>query len=165
MTRNTKSSLFIISKVLHQTISGKIETILQTLWIGGLWVIGYVVTPILFASLGDRRLAGELAGHMFSAINYIGLACGTLLLAFALLASGKTWLKNLRVIALFLMLGLVVVSAFVLQPMMQELKQLGILPGSEAAAQFGRLHGVSSVLYLLISLLGLFLLLRRRSTG
>lgn len=142
--------------------SAKIETVLQTLWIGGLWVIGYVVAPILFGSLDDRRLAGELAGHMFTAINYIGLACGTLLLAFAFLKPGKG-IKDLRIIALLLMLGLIVVSAFVLQPMMQELKLAGLAPGSETAAQFGRLHGVSSVLYLVTSLLGLFLLLYRRS--
>ena len=146
-------------------ISEKLETVLQTLWIGGLWVIGYVVTPILFASLDERRLAGELAGHMFTAINYIGLGCGTLLLAFALLKPSKSFLKDKRIIAIFLMLVLIVISAFVLQPMMQELKQLGIVPGSETAAQFGRLHGVSSVLYMLTSLLGLFLILYRRRTS
>lgn len=146
-------------------ISGKIETVLQTLWIGGLWVTGYVVTPILFASLDERRLAGELAGHMFTAINYIGLACGTLLLAFAVLKSSGSFLKDRRIMVLLLMLVLIVVSAFVLQPMMQELKLSGIVPGSEAAAQFGQLHGVSSVLYLLTSLLGLFVLLSRRQTA
>jgi len=147
-------------------ISGKIETVLQTLWIGGLWVIGYVVAPILFASLDEeRRLAGELAGHMFTAINYIGLGCGTLLLAFAVLKSSGAFLKDRRIMALLTMLVLIVVSAFVLQPMMQELKLGGIVPGSEAAAQFGQLHGVSSVLYLLTSLLGLFLLLFRRQAA
>jgi len=146
------------------TTAGKIETVLQTLWIGGLWVIGYVVTPILFASLDERRLAGELAGHMFTAINYIGLACGTLLLAFAVLKSGGSLLKDRRIMVLLLMLVLIAISAFVLQPMMQELKLAGIVPDSEAAAQFGQLHGVSSVLYLLTSLLGLFLLLSRRQT-
>ena len=148
-----------------QNIVFKIETILQTLWVGGMWVIGYVVAPILFASLDDRRLAGELAGHMFTAINYIGLGCGTLLLAFAALKSDKRWLKDLRMIALLLMLVFIVISAFVLQPMMQELKLAGIVSGSEGAAQFGRLHGVSSVLYLLTSLSGLFLLLYRRRSA
>lgn len=150
---------------MMNAISGKIETVLQTLWIGGLWVVGYVVTPILFASLDERRLAGELAGHMFTAINYIGLACGTLLLAFAVLKLNGSFLKDRRIMVLLLMLVLIVVSAFVLQPMMQELKLNGIVPGSEAAAQFGQLHGVSSVLYLLTSLLGLFVLLSRRQTA
>ena len=146
-------------------ISEKIEALLQTLWIGGLWVVGYVVTPILFASLDDRRLAGELAGHMFTAINYIGLVCATLLLAFAVLKLKGSFLKERRIMALLLMLVLIVVAAFVLQPMMQELKLAGIVPGTESAAQFGRLHGVSSVLYLLTSLLGLFLILSRRKAA
>ncbi len=151
--------------MLSPSVIFKIESVLQTLWVGGLWVIGYVVAPILFGSLDDRRLAGELAGNMFSAINYIGLVCGAVLLGFAILRLGEPWLKNLRVIALLLMLILILVSAFVLQPMMQELKLAGLAPGSEAAAQFGRLHGVSSVLYLLTSLSGLYLILSRRPAG
>lgn len=155
-----KSSLFTMSSA-PQSIAVKFETILQTVWIGGLWVIGYVVTPILFASLDERRLAGELAGHMFSAIAYIGLCCGTVLLVLALLKAG-TWLKDLRVLALVIMLISVAVSVFVIQPMMQDLKFAGIVPDSAAAVEFGRLHGVSSVLYLVTSVLGLFLLVYRR---
>lgn len=151
--------------MLSHSIFFKIETVLQTLWVGGLWAIGYVVAPILFGSLDDRHLAGELTGNMFTAMNYIGLVCGAVLLVFAFSRVGKSWLKNLRVIALLLMLILILVSAFVMQPMMQELKLAGLTSGSEAAAQFGRLHGVSSVLYLLNSLLGLYLILSRRSVA
>ena len=146
---------------MFQNIRVKIEIILQTLWVGGVWVIGYVVAPVLFASLDDRRLAGELAGSMFTAINYIGLVCGSVLLALAL-SKAAVWLKDLRVIAIVLMLILIAISAFVVQPMMQELKAIGLVPGSDEAAQFGRLHGVSSVLYLVNSLLGLFLILYKR---
>ncbi|ALP52782.1 hypothetical protein Tel_06220 [Candidatus Tenderia electrophaga] len=140
-----------------------LESVLQTLWVGGLWVIGYLVAPILFASLDERRLAGELAGHMFTAMNYVGLVCGGLLLIFALLRAGRAWLKELRVIALVSMLALVLISLFVLQPMMQELKLAGLTPGSEAAGRFGMLHGVSSILYLITSLLGLLLVVRRET--
>ncbi len=150
---------------MSKNILFSIENVLLTLWVGGLWVIGYVVAPILFASLDERRLAGELAGHMFAAINYIGLVCGGLLLSFALMRAGKAWVKDVRVIALVSMLALILISMFVLQPMMQELKLGGLTPGSERAAQFGQLHGVSSVLYLLTSLLGLFLVVYRRNGG
>ena len=34
-----------------------------TLWIGGMWAVGYVVAPMLFATLGDRQLAGVVAGN------------------------------------------------------------------------------------------------------
>ena len=33
-----------------------------TLWVGGLWAIGYIAAPVLFSSLGDRQLAGVVAG-------------------------------------------------------------------------------------------------------
>ena len=55
------------------------------------------------------------------------------------------------------MLVLVAVGAFVIQPQMVALKATGIGPGTEQAAQFGRLHGISSVMYLINSLLGLAL--------
>lgn len=143
----------------------KIEAVLQTFWVGGLWVVGYLVAPILFANVDERRQAGELAGHMFSAINYVGLVCGGLLLLLALTRSGRGWFRHPRVIALLLMLTLILLATFVLQPMMQELKLSGLTPGSEAAARFGQLHGVSSVSYLITSLLGLFLVLYRRGSG
>ena len=139
------------------------EQLLQTLWVGGLLAVGYLAVPILFHSLDDRRLAGELAGHMFSAMNVVGFVCGGVLLLSALIAAKSGWLKTRRIQVLLVMLALVAVGAFVLQPMMQDLKATGLLAGSEAAAQFGKLHGVSSMLYLINSLLGLYLVMQTRS--
>lgn len=133
------------------------ERVLLTLWVGGLWTAGYLVAPSLFAALDDRHLAGELAGNIFRLISYIGLFCGTLLLVMAVNYARNRWLKTWRVWVLVLMLVLVAVGAFAIQPQMAALKAVGIIPGTEQAAQFGRLHGVSSVLYLLNSLLGLVL--------
>jgi len=133
------------------------ERVLLTLWVGGLWVAGYLVAPSLFAVLTDRHLAGELAGNIFRLMSYVGLVCGALLLALAVRDTRSRWLKTWRVWALASMLILVAVGVFVVQPQMVELKALGINPGTEQAAQFGRLHGVSSIMYLINSLLGLAL--------
>jgi hypothetical protein len=146
------------SHILH-----KGEQLLQTLWVGGLLAIGYLAVPILFHSLDDRRLAGELAGQMFSAMNIVGFVCGGALLLSALMIANGGWLKTRRVQVLLVMLMLVAVGAFVLQPMMQELKATGLIAGSEAASQFGRLHGISSMLYLVNSLLGIYLVMQSRS--
>ena len=135
------------------------ERVLLTLWVGGLWIVGYLVAPVLFASLDDRQLAGKLAGEMFNLVSYVGLLTGALLLLSQLKDAGSAWQRRWRMWVLAAMLLLVIVGAFVLQPMMQELKLQGLLPGSEQAARFGLLHGVSSVLYLLTSLLGLSLVL------
>lgn len=138
------------------------EQLLQTLWVGGMLAVGYLAVPILFHSLDDRRLAGELAGQMFTAMSVVGLVCGGALLLSAVIAAKSGWLKTRRVQVLVVMLVLVAVGAFVLQPMMESLKATGLIPGSDASSQFGRLHGISSMLYLVNSLLGIYLVTARK---
>ncbi|HEX9802366.1 MAG TPA: DUF4149 domain-containing protein [Gammaproteobacteria bacterium] len=134
------------------------EQLLLTLWVGSLWAIGYLAVPILFATLDERMVAGMLAGRMFTAVSFIGLGCGAALLAMTI-AAGSRALREPRVIVLVLMLALVAVGEFVLQPMMAELKLQGLVEGSAAAARFGMLHGIASLLYLVNSVCGLVLLL------
>jgi hypothetical protein len=126
--------------------------------VGSLWAIGYLAVPILFATLDERMVAGMLAGRMFTAVSFIGLGCGAALLAMTI-AAGSRALREPRVIVLVLMLALVAVGEFVLQPMMAELKLQGLVEGSAAAARFGMLHGIASLLYLVNSVCGLVLLL------
>lgn len=138
------------------------QRILLTLWVGGLWAVGYIVVPMLFHALDDRRLAGELAGRLFGVMNLLGLACGLLLLASALYYAGRAWLRSWQVWTLAAMLVLIGISEFGLVPMMQALKTanpLGFIPDTADAQRFGRLHGIASVLYLATSLLGLALVI------
>ena len=72
-----------------------------TLWVGGLWAIGYIAAPVLFSSLGDRQLAGMVAGKLFSLIGWIGLGSAAYLLLFLLVRQGGQvfkgavfWLNN-----------------------------------------------------------------------
>ena len=53
-----------------------------TLWVGGMWAIGYIVAPVLFNSLGDRQLAGVVAGKLFALIGWIGLGSAAYLMLF-----------------------------------------------------------------------------------
>lgn len=135
------------------------ERILLTLWVGGLWTIGYMVAPALFANLEDRALAGTLAGVMFNTIAWVGLACGSLLLLFNQLRYPEKRF-NLRAVILMLMLVLVAVGQFVLAPQIAALRIEG-LAGSEA---FATLHGVAAVTYLFVSLLGLVLVIVREES-
>lgn len=128
-----------------------------TLWVGGMWAIGYLAVPILFTTLDERMLAGMLAGRMFTAMSYIGLASGAVLLLLALKRAAASPWSQWRVRLLLLMLVLIAVGEFVLQPMMAELKAQGLVEGSDAAARFGLLHGIASILYLVNSLSGLAL--------
>lgn len=130
------------------------ERIILTLWVGGLWMIGYLAVPLLFHQLEDTQLAGRLAGEMFRALNGFGLVAGALLLVSNRLQARRPGI-DWRAVTLVLMLVLILANAFAISPLMQELKAGGLPEGSAAAARFGRLHGLSSLLYLLQSLLGL----------
>ena len=126
------------------------ERVLLTLWVGGLWAIGYIAAPTLFSVLDDKSLAGNLAGQMFHIISYIGLLCGTLLMISVFQRNRLQW----QFWVLLLMLVLVASSEFILQPMMAELKAQGLLEGSPIKKQFGILHGVASTIYLVAFGLG-----------
>ena len=150
-----KSSQYVMS---NTTAIG--QRILLTLWVGGLWTVGYIAVPMLFYALDDRRLAGELAGRLFGVINGLGLVCGLLLIASVLYHAGREWRRTWQVWALAAMLVLIVAMEFVLQPLMQGLKianPQGFTPGTPDAARFGMMHGISSLLYLATSLMGLAL--------
>ncbi len=133
------------------------ERILLTLWVGALWAIGYLAVPTLFALLDDRVLAGMLAGRMFTLVSFLGLVCGTLLLLGTGLRQGWLVLRSVRAWLLLVMLLLVVAGEFGLQPLMAQLKAQGLAEGSAQAAQFARLHGIASIIYLFNSLCGLLL--------
>ena len=57
-------------------VADAIECALIALWVGGMWIGGYLVAPLLFNLLENRQLAGTVGGAMFSAIDRVGLVCG-----------------------------------------------------------------------------------------
>ena len=99
----------------------------------------------------------------------IGLFCAVLLLLSLAAQQGRKGLREWRSLVLIVMLTLMAIGLFVLQPMMVDLKAQGpISTGSALAAQFGRLHGLASILYMLVSLCGLALValgLRKPDNG
>ena len=127
-----------------------LERILLTLWAGSLWVVGFVVAPVLFAELDDRALAGSTAGTLFTLTSYIGLTCGALLLVLNGVAHKRI---NWRAFVITGMLLLILISQFVITPMVADLRVQGLTD----TPRFGQLHGVASVLFLLTSVLGLVL--------
>lgn len=129
-----------------------------TLWVGGLWVIGYLVAPVLFATLTDRQLAGMLAGKLFALIGWVGLVCAAYLLIFMLLRVGGAVLKRGVFWVVVLMLVLTALSLFGIQPLLAQLKAAALpreVMESVLRDRFATWHGISSILYLMQSLLGL----------
>ena len=136
-----------------------------TLWVGGMWMLGYVVVPALFKLLPDRQLAGRVAGELFTLLAYIGIVSAIYLLFYQLKQSGSAALKLRSFRIAGAMLVLVLVGQFVLQPIMVDLKAQALpldVMSSAFATQFKTLHAVSEILFLIQSLLGIALVLDTR---
>ncbi|MEX3975064.1 DUF4149 domain-containing protein [Paraburkholderia caribensis] len=136
--------------------------LLTVVWVGSLLTIGYAVAPVLFTSL-DRVTAGAVAAQLFRIEGVIGVVCGVLLLALCnlLVRRGGDAYRRLRWLIAG-MLVCVLVGYFALQPFMNALRIAAQEAGTDVghsvyASRFGMLHGVSSVFYLIESLLGIVL--------
>ena len=153
-----------------------LSAIALTAWVGGLWSVGYLAVPVIFHAQPDKQLAGMLAGEMLNAVGYLGLVCGGMLLLGEICTAScghtrKIWQeKTFWIIAAMLVFGLII--QFGLSPVMADLKiqarPLDVMH-SAFADRFKMLHGISSILYLLESLLlesllGLYLVIRAHIT-
>ncbi len=131
-----------------------------TLWIGGLWVIGFVVAPTLFYTLSDRALAGSLAGSLFTLIAYIGMGCAIYMLLFRLVRFGGACFKQGIFWIVLVMLLLTLAGVFGMQPILAGLKHQALPQEAVESVfrdRFAAWHGVASVLYVIQSLLGVLL--------
>ena len=143
----------------------RLRVLLLTFWVGSMWTIGYVVAPLLFATLTDRAQAGTLAGLFFKAEAWISLMCGASLLAI-------NWTQRehpthiLQIKLVLAMMVCTVVGYFGLQPYMAELRaiaaQSGGIMDDATRSTFGMLHGAASAIYLIQSLLAVGLVLKSK---
>jgi hypothetical protein len=145
-------------------MSNKITLIVITLWVGALWITS-VSAYVLFDTLQDKQLAGNLAGKLFEVVSYIGMASAFYLLIQRLLQFGTGALKQSFFWAVFFMLLLVLAGHFGIQPLLTQLKT-DALPNdvmhSVFASRFSTWHGVASVAYLVECALGVVLVLKAR---
>lgn len=146
--------------------------LIATIWVGSLWTVGYLAAPTLFATLFDRTLAGTIAGSLFRVQTWVSLGCGIALIV--LLNPGAQHAREqgvkarnktlMSIIAGMLLCALLM--QFGLQPMMASLRAsataVGGVMNSDLGMQFCLLHGASSVIYLIESVLGAALILKIR---
>jgi len=136
----------------------RLENLVLALWVGCMVGIGYIAAPVLFSALEDRQLAGMLAGKMFYLVMIVGMICGGLLLILRYRDDSIGLFKQWRGGLLVLMMLCVAGSMFVLQPMIADVKALGLVEGSAAAKKFGMLHGISSLVYMVSTVSGCILI-------
>lgn len=138
---------------------GRVRILVATLWAGSLWTIGFIVAPTLFGTLSDRVLAGNIAGSMFRAEAWLSIACALVLLALLKWGAGALELKRRRLLAALVLSMLVcaLLSHFGISPLMAELKAQAQgssgLMDEAMRSRFGMLHGVSTVIFAVQSLL------------
>ncbi|MFN7087712.1 MAG: DUF4149 domain-containing protein [Burkholderiales bacterium] len=140
-----------------KSFADALQSLAVTLWVGSLWTIGYLVAPLLFATLPDRALAGLLAGKFFTLAAYVGLACAIYLLLFRLARFGAAAFRQGFFWVALLMLVLIVVGQFGVQPVVESLKAQALpreVMESVLRERFDTWHGVASGLYVIESVLG-----------
>lgn len=138
--------------------------LVATLWAGALWMTS-LTAYILFDTLPDRQLAGNLAGKLFAIVSYIGLASALYLLAQLWLTLGKSALHNSFFNIVLLMLLLTLIGHFGIQTLLQSFKTQALpldVMQSTYASQFKMWHGVAGVVYLVECLLAVLMVLKSR---
>ena len=129
------------------------ETLIQTLWVGSVWTVGYLVAPALFEHLDSRAMAGRVAGELFTLVTWLSIVCGGLLFAGVIrdgIHNKRPRLRGALIMAMMILLG---ASEWLVRPLMEAAR----LPDGTPGDGFAMLHGVSAVLYLLGSLAGVCL--------
>ena len=152
-----------MKNLAHHTASLAITT-----WVGGLWALGYIAVPILFRAQPDKQLAGLLSGQMLVVMGYIGIVCGAYLLLYRLAISGKAALREWVFWLVAAMLAITLLLQYGIYPLMADIKLQANSPDvmqSALAPSFRMWHGISSILYLVESLLGAVLAIRGISNG
>lgn len=134
--------------------------ILVAVWVGALWAIGFMAAPVLFQQLADRMLAGAIAGKLFTIVAWLGIGSATYALLYLMVREGVTVLRSAVFWIVLVMLVLTLVGQFGVTPIMDGLKAQSmsrdIMEGM-LRDRFMMWHGISSVLYLVVSVLGVAL--------
>ena len=147
------------------TILRFLEFLALGTWLGGILFLSFAVAPGAFAALPSRQDAGAVVGMALTRLHLLGFFAGFVFLAarglrlrsFSALAG---WIG----IAVVLMLALTLVSQFWVSARLGDLRvQMAAEHGSidstprdnPLRAEFGRLHGASTVIELVVLLLGL----------
>jgi len=138
--------------------------LLIALWVGSLWWM-IVVANVIFDKVPTSYLAGLIAGQLFEYLSYFSLAVLTFVMFRLFKGEGWRVVKNsLFWISLFI-LFIVLMNLFGIKPFLEALK-IQALPKevmeSIFADRFSLWHGISSIAYLIHSLLATFLMLKWR---
>lgn len=149
---------------LPRRIADAAYALVTAAWVVSLWTVGYLVAPVLFATVPDRTQAGTLAGAVFAAEVRVGLVCAAVLLTLRAARGGRRALRQWPTWVMVAMVVITLIGHLGITPLLVELRAAAVakegvaVMQSSLAPRFAMWHGVSSVLFLVQSLLGASLL-------
>lgn len=143
------------------------------IWLGGLIALGGIAAPAIFAALtgahgaGGREMAGLAFGAVLRRFHLVAYLCAALMIVSlgGMAALGPRPSRfALRLVIVLLMGGLMLYSGFMVSPKVEHLRStitgpVGALPATDPRrAEFGRLHGLSTILLGATAAAGMMLL-------
>lgn len=150
----------------HYNVAQRVFILIAGLWVGSMLAVGYLVAPAVFGVMSDRQAAGMVAGSIFRIEAYLSMitCIALIVLANLLVIRGLDQYRSIRWL-LLVMLLCSLAAAFVFIPWMNTLRDSALAQGmpvmvSPSGALFGRLHGASSIVFMIQSALGIFLVWR-----
>lgn len=142
------------------TIASAVYRLALSLWVGGMALFTFVVTPVIFRTQG-RDAAGKIVGAIFPLYFRYGLVLTAVALLTRMVAGEafhgvRQWVGTLLVLTALLLTGY---QAYRLTPQMERVKKSVTSfetapPDDPARKEFSRLHGISMVVNLVILLEG-----------
>ncbi|GAB3243321.1 DUF4149 domain-containing protein [Chitinimonas naiadis] len=143
-----------------QTFPNALRSILTVFWIGGLWIIGVLVGPLLFHAL-DNGLAYKMVAILFRAMAWVGIVAGIYVVIHMLWVEGLRAFQTLEFWLILGMLALTLVNHFAVFPVLSEVKpQMHTAAEGMFGGGFQSWQTISSLIYLIQSVFGLIYVIR-----
>ncbi|VAW77524.1 hypothetical protein MNBD_GAMMA12-1486 [hydrothermal vent metagenome] len=136
------------------------QIFLVSLWNGGSLITAYLAVPVIFSTLKPKTdLAGTIAGNIFSVMSWLGLTI-TLVLLISFIVQGGIKSLVKRPSALVITSSLLLsINHFFIHPLVVISRAQRAGGDADAARTFAWLHGSASLIFLVISILGIWLLI------
>lgn len=143
-----------------------VHSLSLTIWVGGMTVFSFIITPIFFKTFAKEQ-AGDIVGAVFPAYFTLGHVCSVLALGSYLYLRTQVaapWGDKARIALLVVMLAGAGLNGLYIGPKSHAIKEQVRAASTEEAkaplrGQFGKLHGMSMAVNLLLILSGLALVI------
>lgn len=148
-----------------KTAAGYLYVIALSLWVGGMSLFTFILTPVIFRSY-SRDAAGEIVGKLFPSyfLFTLAISAAALILFFLSFPDGNTLRYRISIVLGSLAVIIALYVNFRLYPEAKKVKQevhsfAAAAPDDPARTRFRRLHAQSAILNLFMIADGLVLLI------